>query len=264
MSEDTSEAVTCEVAIYRDCAINIPLTLYSNKNILAAVLNYETWAHLLNDEERDHLRQYLPHFPCQDSYHLQEETVRKLLNGRNFKFGNPVYLFHRKLQLGHFNPRIAELLAVEQQALYIRYKLHRQKYYKDLLSDALSGRQKALRNAIHSVTDNLEVLNQPNHFSQREVALQQSAQREYEKVWLSVKISTQDYSNSSDEDETFEDRLNQHKSTPETDKLCLKDMLTDYRKRRNSHILYPDLITDKVTLLSVRHRVEKKRRRSNR
>ena len=272
-SSSSDDAVE-EMAIYRNCAINLPLLLYSDKSLLTSVLNYDTWALLLDDEERDHLRQYLPHFPGpQDSYHLQETTVQLLLSGKNFKFGNPVSLFHKKLQLGHFNPRIAELLSVEQQALYTKYKLKRQKYYKDLLSEILMSRKAALHGAMHddSPAYSRHIYTDKNtdkhtytdcDFTEREMRLQTAAQLEYEKIWLSVKISTQDYSNSSDEDETFEDRLNRHRDSVTTD-ISLREMLCSYRKRRNSHILYPDLITEKVTLRSVRQRVEKKKRRMN-
>lgn len=250
-----------EVAIYRNCAINLPLLLYTHKSILSSVLNYDTWAQLLDDEERDHLRHHLPHFPRpQDSYHLQEETIQLLLSGKNFKFGNPVALFHRKLQLGHFNPRIAELLSIEQQASYTKYKLIRHQYYKDLLTEILMSRKTALHSASHSHTGYSPRGAPASHLTEREVRLQSAAQLQYEKVWLSVKIATQDYSNSSDEDETFEDRLNKHKESV-TCEVSLHDMLSCYRKRRNSHILYPDLITEKVTLRSVRNRVEKKKRK---
>ena len=268
-SEDTVE----EIAIYKNCALNLPLLLYTERSLLSSVLNYDTWALLLGDEERDHLRQYLPHFPGpQDSYHLQETTVQLLLSGSNFKFGNPVTLFHKRLQLGHFNPRIAELLAVEQQALYTKYKLKRQRYYKDLLTEILMSRKAALHSAMHrdspatpyskqhTFTDTAVCTTIGGSFTEREMRLQAAAQREYEKIWLSVKISTQDYSNSSDEDDTFEDRLNRHRDALTPD-ISLRDMLCSYRKRRNSHILYPDLITEKVTLRSVRQRVEKKKRR---
>ena len=264
VEEPTDDTVE-EIAIYRDCAINLPLLLYSERSVLSSVLNYTTWALLLDDEERDHLRQYLPHFPRpQDSYHLQEETVQLLLSGKNFKFGNPVHLFHKKLQLGHFNPRIAELLSIEQQASYTKYKLMRQKYYKDLLTEILMSRKAALHDAMHTQISFVgsSLTNDCASFTEREKRLQAAAQLEYEKIWLSVKISTQDYSNSSDEDDSFEDRLNRHKelAIPE---VSLQDMLCSYRKRRNSHILYPDLITEKVTLRSVRQRVEKKKRRMN-
>ena len=263
-TEEVDDTVE-EIAIYRDCAINLPLLLYSEKSVLASVLNYTTWALLLDDGERDHLRQYLPHFPRpQDSYHLQEETVQLLLSGKNFKFGNPVYLFHKKLQRGHFNPRIAELLSIEQQASYTKYKLMRQKYYKDLLTEILMSRKTALHDAMHTQVSfvGTSLTNDCASFTEREMRLQAAAQLEYEKIWLSVKISTQDYSNSSDEDDSFEDRLSRHKELITPD-ISLQDMLCSYRKRRNSHILYPDLITEKVTLRSVRQRVEKKKRRMN-
>ena len=262
----TSAGPDSEVAIYRDCVIDLPISLFGDKSIVASVLNYETWTLLLDHEDRDHLRQYLPHFPRpQGSYHLQEETVQLLFSGKNFKFGNPVFQFHRKIQLGHFNPRISDLLALEQQASYAKYKLKQQKYYKDLLNEILMSRRATLHGAVHVKNGYFGTAYQldcVSSFSEREKRLQAAAQLEYEKIWLSVKISTQDYSNSSDEDETFQDRLNRHKDSLKSD-ISLKDMLNSYRKRRNSHILYPDLITEKVTLKSVRHRVEKKRRKQN-
>eukprot|EP00116_Pleurobrachia_bachei_P006974 sb/3467236/ len=273
--EEPEHAGTCspsvstptEVAMYRDCAINLPLLLYTNPNILTSVLNCDTWTFLFDDGEREHLRQYLPHFAsAQDTYHLQEETVQLLLSGRNFKFGNPVNHFYRRLQLGYFNPRIAELLAIEHQASYTKYRQKRQTHYRDLLSEILFSRKAVLHEAVHSHTafvGSIATGPYPVVVCDRERRLKESAKREYEKIWLSVKLSTQDYSNSSDEEESFEDVFNRHKEAPSTD-LILRDMLNTYRKRRDSHILYPDLITEKVTLRSVQHRVDKtKRRRTN-
>lgn len=259
-AQSKPEEISTEIAVYRNCAINLPLQLFENSDIIRLILNCDTWALLFDDEERDHLRQYLPHFP-HDSYHLQELTVDRLLNGENFKFGNPVKEFHKKLQRGDFNPRISQLLATETQASYAKYKLKRQRYYKNLLAETLLSRRSALHDAAHAHTAFVTgVKHCEGVLSEREVNFKNNAQLEYEKIWLSVKISERDYSNSSDEEETFESRLIRHTADDKAD-LSLKDMLSSYRKRRNSHILYPDLITEKVTLLSVKNRVQKREKK---
>ena len=64
-----------------------------------------------------HRQTLLPSFPGDDSGREQEETVRRLFAGENFRFGNPLDHFFRQLHDGQLTDQIHSLrrLAAETQ-----------------------------------------------------------------------------------------------------------------------------------------------------
>lgn len=54
-------------------------------------MSESTWTEVLTDSQRQHLRQFLPQFPENNSSE-QESVISDLFNDRNVHFGNPVHL----------------------------------------------------------------------------------------------------------------------------------------------------------------------------
>lgn len=55
------------------------------------MLSESTWREVLTDSQRQHLRQFLPQFPENNSVE-QDSTISDLFNNKNFNFGNPLHL----------------------------------------------------------------------------------------------------------------------------------------------------------------------------
>lgn len=75
---------------------------FSQPEIFFDVVSFSTWQEVLSDSQREHLQQFLPHFP-EDSLEQQNELVLALFSGENFRFGNPLHIaqkLFRGMQLG--------------------------------------------------------------------------------------------------------------------------------------------------------------------
>ncbi|KAJ8298010.1 hypothetical protein KUTeg_024541 [Tegillarca granosa] len=77
--------------------LSLPEVLLDQPHIFKDVLSVDTWSNILTDAQKTHLTKYLPKFPENDKKE-KEETVRRLFEGDNFKFGNPLTQFHTKLK----------------------------------------------------------------------------------------------------------------------------------------------------------------------
>ncbi|CAB4030940.1 Hypothetical predicted protein, partial [Paramuricea clavata] len=77
--------------------IELPIDLIENPEIFSHVLSLDTWNCVLTPDDRKHLKKFLPVLPT-DYPHAQEENLRSLFGGENFKFGNPLETFQKKLQ----------------------------------------------------------------------------------------------------------------------------------------------------------------------
>ncbi|KAJ8297540.1 hypothetical protein KUTeg_024071 [Tegillarca granosa] len=77
--------------------LSLPEVLLDQPHIFKDVLSVDTWSNILTDAQKTHITKYLPKFPENDKKE-KEETVRRLFEGDNFKFGNPLTQFHTKLK----------------------------------------------------------------------------------------------------------------------------------------------------------------------
>lgn len=68
--------------------------LFPQPDIFFSVLSENTWDEVLTDSQRQHLQQFLPQFPDNNT-EQQDRTIRELFNNTNFNFGNPLHLAQR-------------------------------------------------------------------------------------------------------------------------------------------------------------------------
>lgn len=89
--------------LYIDCCIYSSVYIYflfllgKQPEIFFSVLSESTWSEVLTDDQRQHLRQLLPHFQ-EDNTSEQDSTISKLFNKQNFCFGNPLHLAQKLFQ----------------------------------------------------------------------------------------------------------------------------------------------------------------------
>ncbi|KAL8581008.1 hypothetical protein ACOMHN_048042 [Nucella lapillus] len=123
--------------------VMLPEALNSQTDIFEHVMSTDTWNSVLNDEERKRLKALLPSFPEEDEAE-SDETIRRLFEGENFKFGNPLQQFHQKLKDGLLSPDIAKCNHMCRKFKKREYKFSQQQYYSDLISEIIISRERTL------------------------------------------------------------------------------------------------------------------------
>ncbi|XP_051140241.1 uncharacterized protein LOC127257816 [Andrographis paniculata] len=106
--------------------ISVPQEIFDIEN-LKEVLSYEVWQGYLSDKERNFLCQFVPKEPDPD------RTVRDLLAGDNFHFGNPFLKWGKSLCSGKLHPDNVLLEGQKLKAAKKAYYLHLQKYHNDII-----------------------------------------------------------------------------------------------------------------------------------
>ncbi|XP_078379706.1 nuclear factor related to kappa-B-binding protein-like isoform X2 [Oculina patagonica] len=142
-SLEESDLKGMEVCNFRGTEIALPLELIEQEEIFFKVVSMETWADILSPADRKHLEKFLPVLPT-DYPHAQEENISALLSGDNFRFGNPVQQFQKKLKDGFFYPDVVKYKKMCRKAKYKEYKIQQQRYHKKLLREILISRQEIL------------------------------------------------------------------------------------------------------------------------
>ncbi|XP_019636721.1 PREDICTED: nuclear factor related to kappa-B-binding protein-like [Branchiostoma belcheri] len=166
----------------------VPRDLIEKPEVFQDVLSLETWNSVLSAEQRQHLSKFLPTFPENSAQH-NEETLRSLFSGENFKFGNPLQSFQKQLKGGYLFPANARLKAKCQKAKFRDYKFRQQRYYQKLLKDVIISRERVLQSALQNGPD-YRVPPPPHPDQQGRPCtdpVQQRASRTYHKILQEVK-----------------------------------------------------------------------------
>ncbi|XP_054719703.1 nuclear factor related to kappa-B-binding protein-like [Uloborus diversus] len=129
--------------------LHLPECFCFEEEVFKEVLNPSTWKMVLNSHNGDRLKRLLPDFPENDEKE-KEETLRKLVEGENFKFGNPLNQFFSRLKDGFLSTDVVEVTNALKRANYREYKNQQQQYAYHLLRDILISRKK-LVDATHSL-----------------------------------------------------------------------------------------------------------------
>ncbi|XP_015238320.1 PREDICTED: nuclear factor related to kappa-B-binding protein isoform X2 [Cyprinodon variegatus] len=258
-----------EECMLGNCKVDLPEDLLEDPDIFFSVLSEGTWNDVLTDSQRQHLRQFLPQFPNNNTEE-QESTIRDLFNNTNFHFGNPLHLAQRLFRDGYFNPEVVkyrQLCAKSQR----RRQLHSlQQYYHRLLKQILVSRKELLDFAVQNGLDFPPKRRLPNKTQAEMRDLR--VRRRLNRILKEVKAECEDSNASSDEDDislwnatppspssptaTVSLRVLPSLSTPDmkvTDKaelgeLDLKVMLHHHREKRKRQPDHPDLVTSDIHL----------------
>ncbi|KAK3099190.1 hypothetical protein FSP39_000785 [Pinctada imbricata] len=121
--------------------ILLPEVMIEQSHIFKDVLSVDTWKTVLTSEQRTHLMKFLPKFPENDRRE-KEITAKKLLEGENFKFGNPLTNLQQKMKDGFCSPDISKYSSLCRSVKYREYKHRQQRRYTNMLKEMLVARQK--------------------------------------------------------------------------------------------------------------------------
>lgn len=166
--------------------IQVPECFLEQKHIFNSVMSQETWNRVLTESQRQHLMTFLPRFPERENEE-RRDTLRKLFNGENFKFGNPLQKFHSQLKEGSYSPDIAKYSSMIRRIKHQEYRNKQRRYYHNLLQEILLSRQR--------VFDQLAELppDEPIKFEyhplrrQKETPLKRRVQRKYHRYLREVR-----------------------------------------------------------------------------
>ncbi|XP_078195939.1 nuclear factor related to kappa-B-binding protein isoform X9 [Callithrix jacchus] len=286
--------------IMEDCLlggtrVSLPEDLLEDPEIFFDVVSLSTWQEVLSDSQREHLQQFLPHFP-EDSVEQQNELILALFSGENFRFGNPLHIAQKLFRDGHFNPEVVKYRQLCFKSQYKRYLNSQQQYFHRLLKQILASRSDLLEMARRSGPALPFRQKRPSPSRSPEEREWRTQQR-YLKVLREVKEECGDTALSSDEEATldlqeqfsFEDLSSWLPSSPArspspavplrvvptlstmdmktADKIELGDsdlkiMLKKHHEKRKHQPDHPDLLTGDLTLSDIMTRVNAGRKGS--
>ncbi|ELK17905.1 Nuclear factor [Pteropus alecto] len=193
--------------IMEDCLlggtrVSLPEDLLEDPEIFFDVVSLSTWQEVLSDSQREHLQQFLPHFP-EDSTEQQNQLILALFSGENFRFGNPLHIAQKLFRDGHFNPEVVKYRQLCFKSQYKRYLNSQQQYFHRLLKQILASRSDLLETARRSgpaLPFRQKRLSPSRTPEEREWR----AQQRYLKVLREVKEECGDTALSSDEEATLD------------------------------------------------------------
>uniref|UniRef100_A0A3B3Y2D3 DEUBAD domain-containing protein n=1 Tax=Poecilia mexicana TaxID=48701 RepID=A0A3B3Y2D3_9TELE len=267
--KEEDERQITEECLLGNCKVDLPEDLLEDPDIFFSVLSENTWDEVLTDSQRQHLQQFLPQFPDNNTEE-QDRTIRELFNNTNFNFGNPLHLAQRLFRDGYFNPEVVkyrQLCAKSQR----KRQLHSlQQYYHRLLKQILVSRKELLDFAVQNGLDFPPKRRLPNRTQAETRELR--VRRRLSRILKEVKAECEDSNASSDDEDTsvwnpapqspssptptVSLRVLPSLSTPdmkitekiELGEMDLKVMLHHHREKRKRQPDHPDLITSDIHL----------------
>ncbi|GLH11694.1 Nuclear factor related to kappa-b-binding protein isoform x2 [Gryllus bimaculatus] len=115
-SEMSHESLRMEECRVGGVELRLPQGLCENKEIFREFFSMRTWQECFNDQQREHLKSFLPNFPGDRDEEEKEETLRRLFACENFHFGSPLTDFFAQLTSGYFRPDIAHMRSLVKKA----------------------------------------------------------------------------------------------------------------------------------------------------
>uniref|UniRef100_A0A8C3VPP4 Nuclear factor related to kappa-B-binding protein n=1 Tax=Catagonus wagneri TaxID=51154 RepID=A0A8C3VPP4_9CETA len=274
--------------IMEDCLlggtrVSLPEDLLEDPEIFFDVVSLSTWQEVLSDSQREHLQQFLPHFP-EDSVEQQSQLILALFSGENFRFGNPLHIAQKLFRDGHFNPEVVKYRQLCFKSQYKRYLSSQQQYFHRLLKQILASRSDLLEMARRSGPALPSRQKRPSPSRTPEEREWRTQQR-YLKVLREVKEECGDTALSSDEEDLSSWLPSSPARSPSpavplrvvptlattdmktADKIELGDsdlkiMLKKHHEKRKHQPDHPDLLTGDLTLSDIMTRVNAGRKGS--
>lgn len=267
--KEENDGQITEECLLGNCRLNLPEDLLEDPEIFFSVMSESTWNEVLTDNQRQHLRQFLPQFPDND-VEEQDRTISDLFNNRNFNFGNPLHLAQKLFRDGFFNPEVVKYRQLCSMSQRKRHLYSLQQYYHRLLKEILVSRKELLDFAAHNGLDFPPKRRLPNK-TQAEMR-EPRVRRRLSRILKEVKTECGDSNASSDDDDmSLWTPAPQSPSSPlptvslrvlpslstldmkttekvELDELDLKVMLQNHREKRKHQPDHPDLMTSDIHL----------------
>nr|XP_054503321.1 nuclear factor related to kappa-B-binding protein isoform X5 [Agelaius phoeniceus] len=274
--------------IMEDCMlgttrVSLPEDLLEDPEIFFEVVSLSTWQEVLTDEQQEHLKKFLPHFPENNREH-QNKLISALFSGENFRFGNPLHIAQKLFRDGHFNPEVVKYRQLCYKSQYKRYLSAQQQYFYRLLKQILASRNHLLELARKGGPDmTVRRKHFPPTYDSEE--RDRRTHRRYLKILREVKEECGDTALSSDEEDliSWPPRSPARCSSPpvplrviptlstldmktadkiELGESDLKMMLKKHHEKRKRQPDHPDLVTTDLTLEDIMTRVNAGRKGS--
>ncbi|CAH2320452.1 nuclear factor related to kappa-B-binding isoform X1 [Pelobates cultripes] len=265
-----------EECLLRGTRVSLPEDLLEDPELFFDVVSLDTWQNVLSDSQREHLKQFLPSCPDGNDEH-QEETIKSLFRGDNFRFGNPLQIAQKLFRDGHFNPEVVKYRQLCIKSQYKRYVNSQQQYFHTLLKQILASRKVLLDLARKNGPD-LVMKRKPPSARTMPEEKERRAQRRYLKILREVQAECGDSTLSSEEEDLTSWLPGSPSQSPSSavpvrvvptlstqdmksaDKLefnndDLKLMLRRHCEKRKRQPDHPDLMTDDLTLNDIMSRV---------
>ncbi|KAF0288418.1 Nuclear factor related to kappa-B-binding protein [Amphibalanus amphitrite] len=157
--------------------VAVPSVVCERRPAFDAALSRAAWD-ALAEPQRDHLRTLLPTFPGDDDGKEQEETLRRLFAGENFRFGNPLDQFFSLLHDGRLTDQIHSLRRLTAETRQRDAKVWQQNYMDNLLRELVTKRKQLLDAAVKTPPD-APITLPPAKKKCRRAVLEQRARKRY-------------------------------------------------------------------------------------
>ncbi|XP_043211079.1 nuclear factor related to kappa-B-binding protein-like [Amphibalanus amphitrite] len=157
--------------------VAVPSVVCERRPAFDAALSRAAWD-ALAEPQRDHLRTLLPSFPGDDDGKEQEETLRRLFAGENFRFGNPLDQFFSLLHDGRLTDQIHSLRRLTAETRQRDAKVWQQNYMDNLLRELVTKRKQLLDAAVKTPPD-VPITLPPAKKKCRRAVLEQRARKRY-------------------------------------------------------------------------------------
>ncbi|XP_060107167.1 nuclear factor related to kappa-B-binding protein isoform X1 [Heteronotia binoei] len=267
--------------IMEDCMlgsirISLPEDLLEDPEIFFEVVSFSTWQEVLVDSQREHLKKFLPQLP-ENNAEYQNNLIRSLFSGENFRFGNPLHIAQKLFRDGHFNPEVVKYRQLCFKSQYKRYLSSQQQYFYRLLKQILASRNHLLELARKGGPD-LILKRKHSTVACAVEARDRRTHQRYLKILREVKEECGDTALSSDEEDLSSWIPNSPAHCPSpavplrviptlstqdmktADKLefgenDLKMMLKKHQEKRKRQPNHPDLMSGDLTLNDIMMRV---------
>ncbi|XP_040182175.1 nuclear factor related to kappa-B-binding protein isoform X1 [Rana temporaria] len=264
--------------------VNLPEDLLEDPELFFDVVSLDTWKNVLSDSQREHLRQFLPSIPEENTRQQHDDIIQALFRGDNFRFGNPLQTAQKLFRDGHLNPEVVKYRQLCLKSQYKRYVSSQQQYFHTLLKQILASRKELLDLARKNGPDLVmkrKATSPRNTPEERE----RRAQRRYLKILREVKEECGDGTLSSEEEDLSSWLPGSPTSSPGTslplrsvptlstqdmktaDKVDLterdlKMMLRKHREKQKLQPDHPDLMTEDISMNDIMTRVNAGRKGS--
>lgn len=258
---DETVQSTSRIGRFERCIIGkdellLPDNLIEQTSIFSEVINSETWEKVLSPSQRHYLMKFLPTFPTDDLVQKQI-TVKRLLDGDNFKFGNPLKKFQTKLKEGAFSSEISKYPHLYRKFKFRDYKMQQQRYYTKLLKEIIMSRQRVFEMVSQLPPDELPKFcyNPPPPADQ---SIEHLVNRRCRRILKEVQEECNADDTSSEEE--LEDADNNNSQGKKVRRLSspiefsdedYKAMLRDYKRRKMENADLPEMDINSITLQDI-------------
>lgn len=199
-SELSQESTHLEEFHIEGIRLQLPQGLCENKSIFKEFFSHRTWHECFTEQQKQHLKGFLPTFPDSDEDE-KEETLRQLFARENMRFGSPLSDFQVQLKNGYYRPDIAKMRSLMRKAQIREYKYQCRRYYFRLVKDILLSRQLLLETAFSQPPGVLPKVERiPHHPPPHTSPAEQRARRRYFLELAAVRQEVGESDHSSEDD----------------------------------------------------------------